>query len=140
MTGEVAFFDTNILLYMHDHRDPGKQHRADEAFRKHSEANTLVISTQVIQEFYVIATRKLFLPAAQAKEWIERLCDLRPIPIDAAKILRAADLAGQFHLSFWDALILAAAEAAGASVLLSEDFNDGQLYGSVRVQNPLRAA
>jgi predicted nucleic acid-binding protein len=135
---EVTFFDTNILLYVHDHRDRIKQRLAVEVFREHLDANTLAISTQVIQEIYVIATRKLLFSPGQARELIADFCDLRPVAVSTMHILRATDLASQFRLSFWDALILATAESAGATVLLSEDFNDGQRYGTVRVVNPLK--
>jgi predicted nucleic acid-binding protein len=63
---ELAFFDTNVLLYMFDRRDPVKRRMAAEAFRRHFNSRTLVVSTQVVQEFYVAATRKLSLPPAKA--------------------------------------------------------------------------
>ena len=137
MTEEIAFFDTNILLYIHDHRDLAKQQRAAQAFDEHLAAKTIAISTQVIQEFYVTATRKFSLSQERAREVIADFCEMRPVIIDTPQILQATDLAAKFHLSFWDALILAAAETAGATVLLSEDFSAGQIYGSVRVVNPL---
>ncbi|HEY4360599.1 MAG TPA: PIN domain-containing protein [Bryobacteraceae bacterium] len=134
---DVAFFDTNILLYIHDHRDPVKQRRAAEIFEQHLVSKTIAISTQVIQEFYVTATRKFSLPPERAREVIADFCEMKPVTIDTPQILQATDLAAKFHLSFWDALILAAAETAGATLLLSEDFSPGQVYGRIRVVNPL---
>jgi predicted nucleic acid-binding protein len=137
---DVAFFDTNILLYMYDRRDAEKRRLALDVFREHFEAETLVISTQVVQEFYVTVTRKFSLPPGQAKELIAGLCDLRLIAIESPQLLRAADLAAKFRVSYWDALILAASETAGASLLLSEEFSHGRDYGGVRVVNPLLPA
>lgn len=133
---EIAFFDTNVLLYMFDRRDPIKRRMAAEAFRKHFHGKTLVISTQVIQEFYFAATRKLSLPHKRAKDLIADLCDLRVVTVDNACILRAADLTPRYQVSFWDGLILAAAETADARILLTEDFSHGQVYGRIRAVNP----
>jgi predicted nucleic acid-binding protein len=133
---ELAFFDTNVLLYMFDRRDPVKRRMAAEAFRRHFNSRTLVVSTQVVQEFYVAATRKLSLPPAKARELISDLCKMRVFAVDSTCILRAADLTPRFKLSFWDGLILAAAEASGANVLLTEDFDHGRRYGEIRVSNP----
>jgi predicted nucleic acid-binding protein len=132
----ITFFDTNILLYMFDRRDVVKRRLAAEAFRKHFQAQTLVVSTQVIQEFYFAATRKLSLPPARAKHLITDLCSLRVVTVTSASILRAADLTPRFKLSFWNGLILAAAEEAEAKVLLTEDLNHGQTYVGIGVVNP----
>ena len=133
---KITFFDTNVLLYMFDKRDVGKRRQAANAFRQHFQAGTLVISTQVIQEFYFAVTRKLSLLPGRAKQLIGDLCDLRVVTIGTANILRAADMSQRFKLSFWDGLILAAAEEADASVLFTEDLNHGQTYAGIRVVNP----
>jgi predicted nucleic acid-binding protein len=133
---KITFFDTNVLLYMFDKRDVGKRRQAANAFRQHFQAGTLVISTQVIQEFYFAVTRKLSLLPGRAKQLIGDLCDLRVVTIGTANILRAADMSQRFKLSFWDGLILAAAEEADASVLFTEDLNHGQTYVGIRVVNP----
>jgi len=133
---ELAFFDTNVLLYMYDRRDAVKRSRAAEAFRQHLQDRTIVISTQVIQEFYVCATTKLSLPASQARELISDLTELRVVTVESKQIQRAAEIAPRFKISFWDALILSAAEAAGTPLLLTEDFSHGHSYLGIRAVNP----
>jgi predicted nucleic acid-binding protein len=136
---KITFFDTNVLLYMFDRRDIVKRRQAANAFRQHFQAGTLVISTQVIQEFYFAVTRKLSLLPGRAKQLIGDLCDLRVVTIGTANILRAVDMSQRFKLSFWDGLILAAAEEAEARVLFTEDLNHGQTYVGIRVVNPFLA-
>jgi predicted nucleic acid-binding protein len=135
---EFRFLDTNILLYLYDRRDERKRRRAAEIFRECWEARTLVISTQVIQEFYAAGTRKLGLKPSRAYELLVDLCRLRVVSIGCSHILRATEIEGRFAVSFWDALILSAAQAAGASLLYSEDLQHGQKYGEVQVQNPFQ--
>jgi predicted nucleic acid-binding protein len=137
---DPAFFDTNVLLYMYDRRDARKRRISAETFRSRLEAGSIVISTQVVQEFYVSVTRKLRLPSREARALAVDLCELPLIVLEAGQILRALDLEGHFRISFWDALILAAAEAAGARTLFSEDFTHGRTYGEIQVVNPFLAA
>ena len=139
MTGSTTFFDTNILIYMYDRRDDSKRRKAAEAFRAALESRTLVISTQVLQEFYVSVTRKVGLPAAEARALLSDLCQLPLLIVAASDILRAVQLEAKFKVSYWDALILSAAEAAGATVLYTEDFAHGRTYGQVRAMNPFFA-
>lgn len=135
---EFRFFDTNILLYLYDRRDERKRRRAAEIFRDCWETKTLVISTQVIQEFYAAGTRKLGLDSARAHGLLVDLCHLRVVSIGCAQILRATEIERRFAVSFWDALILSAAHTAGASIVYSEDLQHGQDYDGVRVQNPFQ--
>lgn len=134
-----VFFDTNVLLYLYDRRDEGKRRRAAETFRSALDSRSLTISTQVIQEFYVSVTRKLGLPPRDAGALVADLCQLPLVTIGAPQILRALALEAKFHLSFWDALILSAAETAEAAVLFSEDFMHDRTYGGVKVVNPFLA-
>ena len=97
-----------------------------------------MISTQVIQEFYSAGTRKLGLEPSRAYELLVDLCRLRVVSIGCSHILRATEIERRFAVSFWDALILSAAQAAGASLLFSEDLQHGQKYGEVQVQNPFQ--
>jgi predicted nucleic acid-binding protein len=133
---EIAFFDTNILLYTFDSRDPGKQEIARDLFSAHLESGTLAISTQVVQEFYTVATRKLNMPAGGAAVEAGALCELNMVVITAAEIRRAIHLEHRSRTSFWDALIVAAAESAKATVLYTEDLSHGQTIGAVRIVNP----
>jgi predicted nucleic acid-binding protein len=100
----------------------------------------VVISTQVLQEFFVTVTRKLArpLPAREAEAALRRLMELSVVQVDPDLILAAAVCGRRDRISFWDALILAAASAAGCEEVLSEDLPHGQSFGRVRIANPLR--
>jgi len=132
-----AFLDTNVLLYTFDSSAPEKQKRAGEAIGQRATAD-LVVSTQVLQEFYVNATRKLRPPMSpeEASREVDALTSLEVVPSDARFVRSAIDLAQRVDLSLWDALVVRAASVAGCEVLLSEDLNAGQVIDGVRVENP----
>jgi len=138
MNAGKAFFDTNVLLYMYSSADAGKQLRARELYRDYSAMGRVVVSTQVVQEFFVAALRKLALPRQFVREIITALLDSNLIIVESLQIRTAMDLEERYGISFWDALVIAAAQSAGAEVLFTEDLNDGQCYGSVVAQNPFR--
>lgn len=135
----VAFVDSNILIYAHD-RDAGlKRERAAATLSDLWDAGTGRLSVQVLQEFYLNATQKLATPVARATAreiiktygvWVRRATTVETLT-------RATEIADLTRLSFWDALIVAAAEEIDAEVLLSEDFNDGQRIAGIKVVNPL---
>jgi predicted nucleic acid-binding protein len=135
MTAEV-FFDANILVYaaVGTGRDERKRRRALELI----ESEDFGVSAQVLQEFYVTVVRKAAHPlsAAQAMEWIEQWTAFPCKSIDHQLVRIAIEKSERFAISYWDAAILAAAEALGAATVYSEDLNDGQQYGQVRVVNP----
>ncbi len=132
------FFDTNLLVYLFDESSPEKQARARSLFRSAVADGSFVISTQVLQEFYVTVTRKLDrpIPPEAAEEALEELSRLPIIPVDTAMVLSAARTSRLHTLSFWDALIVGAALASGATELLSEDLQDGRRFGDLQVRNP----
>lgn len=138
MSGDKSFFDTNVLLYMYSAADPGKQAIAQRVFEECAAGNQIIISTQVVQEFHSVGTRKLKLAKDQVRPLTTGLLDLPMVEIGAVHILMALEYEDQYQLSFWDALILAAANWAEVLVLYSEDLNHGQLYDGVRVVNPFR--
>jgi predicted nucleic acid-binding protein len=133
-----TFLDTNVLVYAFDDADRSKQQHAWSILEAAAEAGDFVISTQVLQEFYVIATRKIArpLPAADAERVVHRLTALPVVQVDPPLILAAVALSRRHQLSLWDALILRAAEESGCTRLLSEDLQDGFEIGGVRVENP----
>ena len=131
-----AFFDTNILLYMYGGADPQKRLCARELFGRCAADGSILLSTQVIQEFYAAGSRKLGMPPAELREAVAALLDLPFVVVSAGEITSAIHAEGRYKISFWEALILAAAESGGAAVLYTEDLSDGQQYGSVRVTNP----
>jgi len=134
----ICFFDTNVLVYCMDAGDPGRQARAIERFAHACEQDTVVLSAQVLQEFYAVTTRKLQPPlspsAAQAQ--IERLASFEVVGSSANSVLEATRLAARHQLQWWDALILEAALRAQADVLVSEDGQHGQRFGKLTVENP----
>jgi predicted nucleic acid-binding protein len=135
-----VFVDTNVLLYAVDTGDPGK-HRAAAAWRAMLwESRRGRISFQVLQEFYAQAVRKEPRSAAAARKEVRDLFAWDPIAVDAAIIEEGWGLQQRFSLSFWDALIVAAARIGGCGHLLTEDLSHGQDIGGVKVVNPFRVS
>lgn len=135
-----VFVDTNILVYAHDPATGTKYVRARAAMNELWPARRGVLSTQVLQEFAFTLRRRISPPLSEREtaEWIVEYMAWDVVTNTPESVLRALQLESQFQVSFWDALILQAAEKAGAPILYSEDFSDGQAYGSVRVVNPLK--
>ncbi|PYX09637.1 MAG: twitching motility protein PilT [Acidobacteria bacterium] len=136
MNGILAFFDTNVLVYADDTSSPTKQDCGIALFAEHLGRGTAVLSLQVLQEYFVAATRKLGLAPDIAQRKVEVLARARIVQLHAADVIAAIELHRLTKLSFWDALIVHAARSAGVSVLYSEDFQDGAVLGGVRVVNP----
>ena len=131
-----VFFDTNVLVYaaVGTGKNESKRKRALDLIQ----SEDFGTSAQVLQEFFVTVVRKASRPlsAAQALEWIEQWAAFPCQPIDRELVQIAAWISERFTISYWDAAILAAAEALGSRIVYSEDLNDGQRYGEVRVINP----
>jgi len=138
MSGRV-FFDTNVLLYMYSSADPVKQSRARALYREYALNSRALLSTQVVQEFFVSGLRKLALPRQVLREITAALLDSPLVTVGVAHIRTAIENEERYRISFWDALILAAADAGGAEVVYTEDLNHGQRYGPVLVLNPFRS-
>lgn len=137
MRAEPWFVDTNVLVYIFDDDSPRKQRIARELLDE--EADRIVLSTQVLSEFYVTVTRKLARPLStdRAIDALDALCEL-PVHALGTEIVRlAVRRSVGSQVSYWDALIIETALAAGATVLLTEDLHDGQKFGDLRVANPL---
>ena len=139
MSGKV-FIDTNVLIYAATGREdfPAKFHRAHEIIAHEN----FGLSTQVIGEFFlnVQSKKKMTNPLtyAQTTEWIDHFFLFPLIEIDR-KIVESAMIVHQrYQLRYWDCVIVAAAERLGAETLYSEDMSHGQLYGTVRCENPFR--
>jgi predicted nucleic acid-binding protein len=132
------FFDTNVLVYLFDADSPDKRKKARALFQKHAEAGDVLLSTQVLQEFYVTVTRKLARPleAAAAAEAVANFAELPLVQIDSELIIFAIHRSRNDQLSFWDALIVQAAIEGHASTLYSEDMQHGQTTNGLRVVNP----
>jgi predicted nucleic acid-binding protein len=93
-------------------------------------------STQAISEFYAVATKKLGFPAERAWQYAERYFAWGPLAIDEALLRRAREIEQRYRLSWWDSMIVAAAQLQDCAVLLTEDLQDGAAFGSVTVRNP----
>ena len=135
MTVKV-FFDTNVLVYaaVGTGKDEPKRKRALDLIA----LEDFGTSAQVLQEFFVTVVKKASRPlsAALALEWIEQLTAFPCQIIDHQLVRIAIEQSERFAISYWDAAILVAAEALGTDTVYSEDLNDGQQYGRVRVVNP----
>lgn len=136
---ERVFADTNVWVYLVDRDESVKQVRAREVLASRPGV-VLVTSAQVLSEFFVIATRKLARPVTVdvAGQIVERMARLDVVAIDTARVRTAIDGARAWGISYWDALIVVAAQAGGCTLLLTEDLADGVTYGTVRVENPFR--
>lgn len=131
------FLDTNILTYAQDADSPEKQRRSRDAIARLAESGDGVVSTQVLQEFFVSATRKLGMPPLAAKAVLKTFAVFETVQVSPALIEDAIDCSILNELSFWDSLILAAAAAAGCGTVYSEDLHAGQTILGVTVLNPL---
>ena len=135
MKGRV-FLDTNILVYADDADAGTKREQARKIIEAALDKGNGVVSTQVLQEYFVVATRKLGLSATVAHEKVELLATLAVVAIEVKHVLEAIKLHRLHKLSFWDCLILAGAKAAGCERLLSEDLQHGRTIEGVKIENP----
>jgi predicted nucleic acid-binding protein len=133
-----CFFDTNVLVYLFDGDSPDKRKRARVLFQEHTDAGDIVLSTQVLQEFYVAVTRKLARPldAGAALEAVSSFAELPMVQIDTKLVLAAIHRSRHSQISFWDGLIVQAAIEGRASTLYTEDMQHGQMLDGLRVTNP----
>ena len=134
MSAELRFIDTNVLVYLFDTDAPAKQAAAREIIA----AGRLVLSTQVLSEFYVTVTRKLARPldSANASRAVADLCALPVRDVTPSLVQSAIRRCTTDRLSYWDALVVETALEAGATLLLTEDLQQGQAFGALRVHNP----
>jgi predicted nucleic acid-binding protein len=135
-----AFVDTNVLVYAVDRAEPDKRAKARAVLE--AGEHDLVLSPQVLAEFYVVATRKLAepVPAPAAEAMIEALLPLVTVTIDGGLVRTAVARARDWGVSLWDALVLVSAEVAGCEVVFSEDFSTDGRYGELRIVNPFESA
>jgi predicted nucleic acid-binding protein len=133
---DKGFFDTNVLLYAHDTKDLAKQETARSLIAKELAGARMVLSTQVLSEYFVAATRKLGLAHSDAIDGVHRLSACEIVGVEVGHVIDAARISQDHQLSYWDALIVSTAAAAGCTLLYTEDLNDGQVIADVRVTNP----
>ena len=138
MNGDAAFVDTNVLVYAYD-ADAGETHDAARALLASLwEAETGLLSSQVLQEFYVTVTRKLPRPLdpQTGRDVVGTYAAWRVHRPDVEDIVAASQLEERHRLSFWDALVVTSALRSGARELLTEDLQDGRRFGELLVVNP----
>lgn len=136
-----AFVDTNILMYSHDTQDAAKHRVAENLLAELWSSGLGVLSTQVLQEFYSAATRKLRPPLtpSEARQVVHDYSDWCHVDTDPLLIISASLLSERHSINFWDALIVEAALRAGAAELVTEDLPDGRRFGELKVRNPFLA-
>jgi predicted nucleic acid-binding protein len=137
-----AFFDTNVLVYVFANEDPKKQHVAERLYMERCADGSGVVSTQVLQEFYSVATatmKKVVHPAT-GRLAVQEFTMQHVVQMTPALVLKAIDRGVADHLAIWDALIVEAALAGGCRTLYSEDFQHGRAFGPLRVVNPFLPA
>lgn len=136
MAGKT-FIDTNILVYAADEDAGAKRDASRAVLAAIAGEGSGVISTQVMQEFFVAATRKLDMPPLAAKTILKTFTVFEVVHVSPELIHDAIDCSLLNTLSFWDALIIAAAAAAGCARVYTEDLNAGQALLGVTIVNPL---
>jgi predicted nucleic acid-binding protein len=131
-----AFFDSNVLVYSDDAANPAKQQKAVDLIKMYRQQRTGVLSLQVLQEYFVAATKKLKLDAGIARQKVELFAKFHVAEPKVGDILAAIDFHRLHHVSYWDALIVRCASEAGCSILLTEDMQHGRVIGGLRIVNP----
>lgn len=134
----LTFIDTNILVYAYD-MDAGVKHlKAKKLMQEYWETEDGVISTQVLQEFYVTVTRKLPNPLSKqiARDVVQTYRAWHIYRPNIEDILTASEFEQRHQFSFWDGLIMVAAQMSGATTLITEDLQDGRQINSVKIVNP----
>lgn len=135
-----VFVDTNVLVYAEDAADRTKRTRARQLIEELVTSGDMVISTQILQELFVATTRKLGISATVARALVEDYSKLDVVLVRPDLILTAIDLHRVAAISFWDALVIKCASAAGCGRILTEDLQHGQVIDGVRVENPFLTA
>ena len=133
------FVDTNILVYAHDRSTGIKHERAQRLLEQLWDSANGVLSTQVLQELCINLRRKVRqpLPMEEVRQLIRDYSTWEIVTNTSESVILALEIENRYQTSFWDALILQAAESSGASILYSEDLETGQRYGEIQIINPL---
>jgi predicted nucleic acid-binding protein len=133
-----SFLDTNVLVYADDKLAGQKQAKAQDLIEEALRTGNGVVSTQVLQEYFAVTTRKLGVPPEAAQLRVETYAPLTAVTIDVEHILQAIKLHRLHQINFWDALIVHAANRSGCSRLLTEDLQVGRIIEGVEIVNPFQ--
>ena len=134
----MTFIDTNVVVYASDPSDSRKNELAVEILADAFDNDQYVISSQVLNEFVNTALNKLKKSDEEVVGHLRQLKTMRVVPVSSEWLERAIEIRSRYDLQFYDSLLLAAAEALGCDKFLTEDLNDGQMYGSVKAVNPFK--
>lgn len=140
MYGDKPFLDTNILVYAYDVSSGTKHQKSSELLIKCWNAGTGVLSTQVLQEFFVTVTQKIPNPLDfdTAKNIISDLLKWEILTVNGECIVEGIEIQRKHRFSFWDSMIISAALKAGCDTILSEDLSHRQTISGIRIINPFR--
>ena len=134
-TTSKIFVDTNILIYTVQEAEPEKKAKCEKALRQLAENKSGVISTQVLQEFFTVATKKLAIDALIVKSFLHSFENFEIVRIDVPHIKDAIDCSILNRISFWDALIVVSAESAKCEKIWTEDLHHGQIINGVQIEH-----
>jgi len=134
----MTFLDTNVFVYFVDGRACKKQAIARKLIENALSSSRYAISVQVLNEFANVAMKKFQMDEGEVVEYIEAFHQIKTIPPSVEQTLNALSHRKHYGIQFYDSLIVAAAEHAGCDELVTEDLNDGQIYGSVKAVNPFK--
>ncbi len=134
----LVFVDSNVLIYARDPGAPPKQARATQWLAYLWRENLGRTSTQVLSEFYVNVTGKIAMRITKEEAWqeVSTFFAWRPQPVDPTMLARAHEIERRWRISWWDSLIVAAAQMQNCSILLTEDLQDGMVFDGVTVRSP----
>ena len=134
-----TFFDSNVLVYAADPRDPAKMEKAGSFIASALCGETdCVIAVQTLAEFVNVAIKKLKKPTDEIREFVENYRQLKIVQPDDEMVVRGFEIKERYDIQFYDAMMLAAAERAGATEFYTEDLNDGQFYCDIKAVNPFK--
>ena len=134
----MTFLDTNVLIYSIDGKDPTKQVVAREIVVSAVRGGGFLISAQVLNEFSNIALLKLKLSVEEVRKFVSFFNRIGVVSLESRWTDAALLLKQRYETQFFDSLLLAAAQENGCDEILTEDLNDGQMYGSVKAVNPFK--
>jgi len=137
---DKTFVDTNILVYAHD-QDAGHKHEiARKVISELWESRLGILSTQVLQEFYLTLTRKIPIPLDKpvTRRILRSYFIWEVVANDSSIILQASEIEETYKISFWDALVVSAAFSKNAAIILTEDLNHGQIIEGIEINNPFK--
>ena len=134
----MTFLDTNVLIYSIDGKDPAKQVVSREIVVSAVRGGGFLISAQVLNEFSNIALLKLKLSVEEVRKFVSFFSRIGVVSLESKWTDAALLLKQRYETQFFDSLLLAAAQENGCDEILTEDLNDGQMYGSVKAVNPFK--